>query len=359
MIEVALYGKPSSRYEYLKYILQKRMREVNLELSIREINDVDEFIKDNVHSIPAIRYNNNWLLECGQEEDISEFTNEVLQKIMSVKKVTNKIVVPVDFSEASQNALSYAAQLAQKCGCILEMVHVYHPTPVQVNGQVWVNPDGEKPFVKQLDTLFEKTKQRFKGLQVDKQFLYGFPVDELVTLSRLENTRFVVMGTTGASDGLKQLFGSVSQEVSQKAHCPVFAIPPEADFEFEKILYATDDPVLDSSAIKLLENLMEDSDTHLKIVHIKTPDQDSNKDQWLKDIPTVFPDLKNYDVGAVTSDSVVKGILQAADEDGSDIIAVATRKRSFWSSLFHKSTTKELLTQLGQHPLMIFHNRED
>ncbi|MDX1684868.1 MAG: universal stress protein [Saprospiraceae bacterium] len=358
MIEVALYGKRSSRYEYLKYILQQRSQEAHLDLSIKEINEVDDFIKENVHSIPAIRFSNNLLLECGQDEDISDFTDEVLKNLLIVNQNRSKIIVPVDFSEGSDNAIAYASRLAQKCGCQLLLTHIYHPTPVQVNGQVWVNPEGEKPFVDQLEQLTDRVKSNYTEIQVEQQFIYGFPVDELVKLSRQEDAKFIVMGTTGASDSIKRLFGSISQEVSQKAFCPVFAIPSDTDFSFKRLLYATDDPTLDVNAIKFLQGLFE-KDSHLDIVHINIDDDDSLKEKWLDDIPVVFPDLNNYSVSEIKSDSVVKGLLEAADKNQSDLIAVATTHRSFWSGLFHKSTTKELLSRLVGHPLLTFHKGDE
>lgn len=359
MIELALYGKESSRYEYLKYLLHEKVTAAHETLSIKEINDVDTFIKDKVHSIPAIRYNGNWLFECGQDEDITQFTDEVFNKILSVKRQASKIVVPVDFSDSSENVIDYAAHLAEKCGCGIKLIHVYHPTPVQVNGQIWVNPEAERPLERRLEEYTNMLQQDFPQLAVETQIVYGFPVDELVTLSKSVDTRFIVMGTTGLSDRIKQLFGSVSQTVAQKAHCPVFAIPHQGRPKMERVLYATDDPVLDVPAINFLESLLElDNSTKVTFVHVGRGDKTKVKKEWLDQLSCVFPNLNHFDSLVIENNNVAKGIAETAESSQSDLIVVATQHRSFWNDLFHQSTTKALLRELGQRPLLIFHDRE-
>ena len=200
MIEVALYGKRSSRYEYLKFLLKKKVDEANLDISIKEINDVQSFIKENVQSIPAIRLKNNRLLQCGQNEDISKFSDKVIRQILSNNTKPRKIIVPVDFSQPSINAAQYAIGLANTCGSEIEIVHAYHPTPVQVNGTVWIDPEAEKTFREQFEANVSKLQEANPGVTINSDFIYGFPVDELINLSKKEDTKFIVMGSTGENN---------------------------------------------------------------------------------------------------------------------------------------------------------------
>lgn len=357
MVEVALYGKPSSRYEYLKMFLRRKSEENNIQLSITEINDVDIFIKDNVLSIPAVRVGKNKLLECHQEDDIYEFTNDVLAKLLNVKKSSNKIIVPVDFSEHSSNALKYAAALASDCGCDIELVHIYHPTPVQVNGQVWVNPEGEKPFEEQLEKWWKEAKTEYDDISFSYELIFGFPAGELVKASKTPNTKFIVMGTAGNNEGIQNIFGSVSQEVAQKAHCPVFVIPPDCEFKYERILYATDNPSLDVNALQVVKELAEKLKAHIQLVHIQT-DDNVHTNNWINDIPVVIPELQNFDISTVKDTSITNGLLDAAQKDNSDLIVLATKHRTFWEGIFHKSTTKELLKNLSKYPLLVHHSEQ-
>ena len=355
MIEVALYGKPSSRYEYLKLLLRQKVDEANLEISIKEINDVQSFIRDKVRSIPAIRIKNNRLLQCGQNDDISEFSNRVIRQILKNNNKPRKVLVPVDFSTSSLNAVDYAIALAKVCSSQVELVHAYHPTPVQVNGTVWIDPEAEKNYRDQFKSTLESIREKHPDLVITDQFIYGFPVDELIELSKKDDTKFIVMGSTGENNSIRDLFGTVSQEVSQKAHCPVFVVPGNAKFGLKKVLYATDNPVLDAAGLRVVNRLAGLTKASIHIVHINANGDGSLEEKWLKEIPTVFPELKDFSVGESQNPSVVEGLLTEAKSTNADLIAVATTHRSFWSSIFHKSTTKELLKSLRDQPIMIFH----
>jgi nucleotide-binding universal stress UspA family protein len=93
----------------------------------------------------------------------------------------------------------------------------------------------------------------------------------------------------------------------------------------------------------------------IHIVHVNNDKAGSFKGKWLNEIKTVFPELKNYTISEATNESVVEGLLDQAADQTADLLVVATTHRSFWNSIFHKSTTRELLLNLGDQPIMIFH----
>ena len=55
MLNVTMYGRPSSTYEYAKYAILNKAKEANIELNLSEISDERLFISDRVESIPAVR----------------------------------------------------------------------------------------------------------------------------------------------------------------------------------------------------------------------------------------------------------------------------------------------------------------
>jgi nucleotide-binding universal stress UspA family protein len=209
MIEVALYGKPSSRYEHLKLILSNKLDEAGVDIRLTEINDVETFIKDNVHSIPAVRLNNKMYFECPEDIDIDEFTDDVIKNILlDNDSRMMKIIVPVDFSEPASNAIEYAISLANLSNVGIHITHAFHPTPVQVNGAVWVDPDAAKNSEKQLKHLVDDVIKRHPNVAISSSLEYGFPVDTLIKLSQAPDTKYIVMGSLGSNNTIRQLFGS-------------------------------------------------------------------------------------------------------------------------------------------------------
>ena len=356
MIEVALYGKPSSRYEHLKLVLNTKLDEAGIDIRLTEINDVETFIRDNVHSIPAVRLNNRMYFECPEDINIDDFTDNVIKNIlMDNDSRMMRIVVPIDFSAPAANAIEYAASLAELSGVGIHILHAYHPIPVQVNGAVWVDPDAARNGEHQLKDFVDDVIKRHPEVSITSSFEYGFPVDTLIKFSQQPDTKYIVMGSKGSNNTIRQLFGSVSQEVSQKANCPVFVIPENSSFTLKQIVYATDNPVLDASGLRMVHRLAKLTDARIHIVHVNSDNADSYGRKWLNEIKTVFPELKNYTISEAVNKSVVEGLLGQARSQKADLVVVATTHRSFWDSIFHKSTTKELLLNLGDQPIMIFH----
>lgn len=134
------------------------------------------------------------------------------------------IVVGVDGSEASRDALRWAHEEARLRGASLRLVHV------------WVYPYlGPRTGVHEPRELMEGDAaalladelQRFRaevpdGVAVEPRLLEGSPPDGLVAESR--DAELVVVGTRGRGGFSTLLLGSVSSAVAHHAHCPVVLV---------------------------------------------------------------------------------------------------------------------------------------
>jgi len=137
-----------------------------------------------------------------------------------------KIVVPSDFSAPAETAVRVAADLSQRYGAELTLLHVYEPVPYALsNGDAMNMPS-------QLDRSFEELNQKLYALQrlvraigvtrTDTRLLQGPVVREITTFAA--GFDLLVMGTHGRT-GLAHLFlGSVSERVLQRAPCPVLIV---------------------------------------------------------------------------------------------------------------------------------------
>ncbi len=138
-----------------------------------------------------------------------------------------RILCPIDFSEPSQRALSYAVALARWYGARLEAVHVASPPePETADGVAVVEPD---------------TRGFEDGLTADLRRVVGEPglpdVAQRVVITRsrthdaiVEHARaiaadLVVMGTHGRGGFNRLLLGSVTERVLRTAPCPVLTVP--------------------------------------------------------------------------------------------------------------------------------------
>lgn len=139
------------------------------------------------------------------------------------------ILVPLDGSEQSKKALEIAAEIAKKFNGKLMLVHVLSLTP-RICGVADFPPGAAEEYS---NTLAEYGKRilsegRIKaeklGVVVDTLLKEGFPVQEIMKMSRNEKFGLIVMGTRGLGEMKGMLMGSVSQAVSHRAASPVLLV---------------------------------------------------------------------------------------------------------------------------------------
>jgi universal stress protein A len=147
---------------------------------------------------------------------------------VNVHSRINRILVPVDFSPDSQNALRYAADLAAACGAEIMMLHVVEPVYV-TEPYLGVAPEfgmfldeqmrNAKAVLADLGTDLKK-----KGQRVRTMVAAGPPALLIVDTAKDIRTDLIVMGTHGRT-GVAHLFiGSVAEKVVRTAQCPVLTV---------------------------------------------------------------------------------------------------------------------------------------
>jgi nucleotide-binding universal stress UspA family protein len=133
---------------------------------------------------------------------------------------TSRIVVGVDGSASSLEALSWAARQAVLTGSSLEIVMTWE-WPSSYGWAVPVPPDfdPESDMQQTLDTTVAGVLAEHPGLQVKPRLLNGHPAPILVETS--EGADLLVVGSRGHGEFVGMLIGSVSEHCATNAHCPV------------------------------------------------------------------------------------------------------------------------------------------
>lgn len=141
----------------------------------------------------------------------------------------DKILVPTDFSPASEPALDLAIELARTAGAALTLLHVYNPAPYEIPEGMPVasilNVDSViAEFRKQLDGA--KAKAEKAGVaRVDTLLVQGIAYAEIVHVAEQRGCGLIVMGTHGRTGFAHMLLGSVAEKVVRKATCAVVTVP--------------------------------------------------------------------------------------------------------------------------------------
>ncbi len=139
------------------------------------------------------------------------------------------LVVPTDFSAASNAALERAKELARRLGEGIALVHVID------DSFYYVSPLGVPPVpTTYLSDLEQRLLDHLAGMAASVREA-GVPCEAVVrrgqtapqVLAYIDEIKpsMVVMGTHGRTGWKHALLGSVAERVVQRADCPVLVVP--------------------------------------------------------------------------------------------------------------------------------------
>lgn len=282
-------------------------------------------------------------------------------------KKTIKILVPIDFSDCSENALIFALLLADKIKANILVLHV-----PRVNTSHMENPVSASLVVAEQISL--SRKRLMKSVQKATKSIHSF-LDEIpaiqtnIAMGSVEATIFdeaiknqvdyIVLGTQGENSTLDKYFGSVAFNVLKNAPCSVMVIPENAKFENKVVMgYATNfldaDPFETWKAMKLFKAFKP----KIKFVHFNE-NKVYNEDK-IKALDSYFsesaPEL-NVEFYSFPVKDKVKDMNDFIVQQNINMLVMYKPKRTFFESIFHNSYTQQM-AKYTNIPLLVFKETE-
>ena len=153
-----------------------------------------------------------------------------------------KLLVPVDGSTASVNAVKKAMEIARKDHYSMKIVSIVDSGHVRDKWHELVDShlqSEEREEYKDLKLRKENaekilhavvTRLDFTGIDVETQVLVGEPYVEILEVANTEKVDLIVIGNRGFSKIKRFFLGSVAQRVISEAPCPVLVIHAEAAY---------------------------------------------------------------------------------------------------------------------------------
>ncbi len=270
------------------------------------------------------------------------------------------IIVPVDFSIYSENALKVAAQIAKKQHATIIAVHMMGLSDANL-----IKEDNS------MEGMFylKLTQKRFSEF-LDKDYLEGITVQqtvknykifsELDDVAKEHEADLIVMGSHGSS-GLQEVFvGSNTEKVVRTASVPVLVIKNDYEPTSSTAVFACDYKLESLEVFKkamLLFNLL---DIHTKLVYINLPGENykSTKqiEQQIVDFlvhldkeDTILPE----DVTIYADYSVEQGIFNYAKKVNAGVIGIPTHGRRGLAHFFSGSISEDIVNH-SELPVITF-----
>jgi universal stress protein A len=151
----------------------------------------------------------------------------------SEKLALKKILVPSDFSPASDNAFKYALHFGQKFGAQLHVIHVLEPV---LSPQFAGLPEAPAFSKEELATV-EKNLRAWAdsagaaGVAAKLVLRNGLPSHEIVEAAKDLDVDLVIIATQGHTGWKHFCIGSTAERVVRAAPCPVLVVR-EKEHEF-------------------------------------------------------------------------------------------------------------------------------
>lgn len=136
-----------------------------------------------------------------------------------------RILVPLDFSRCSFDALEYGVLVAQRSNAFMKLLHVLEPVSYGL--------DFTLPHAAQHESSKTAVTERLSalassltaaGLASDFLMRGGLPADSILDVARAQSVDVIVMGTHGRRGLSHVVFGSVAESVLRRSLCPVLTV---------------------------------------------------------------------------------------------------------------------------------------
>jgi nucleotide-binding universal stress UspA family protein len=257
------------------------------------------------------------------------------------------IVVPVNFSDNSNNAARYAAALAQCVSAELYLVHIFQPPVATAEAPMPQSTYEELQTnaLRLLQELASRLKQQTGGnVKISSNLRVGTVEESIEKFCAEVHPSLVIMGATGSS--LENvLLGSNTKHAVGHLPYPILVVPEKVQFTpIRKIVMACDKLDLNAGMpliVPMIRELAGLSQAKITLIYIAADEQSASEftqafNRWNERLKGLNPDL--ILVRGTKVDEEIDEYLSGQD---ADLVLVFPKKHGWLE--FHRSHAKRLI----------------
>jgi nucleotide-binding universal stress UspA family protein len=274
--------------------------------------------------------------------------------------MSNKILIPVDFSIHSDKAIQYAAQLAKNNNFQIDLLHVFTD-----HSNIYLNAlqdpslvDPRVPEAKQkMVQLIENKRNEASNIQLQALYADGNLYDVVNQLTTKEHYNAIVMGTKGAFGLDALLTGSNMFDVFLNTKVPVLAVPySEKAFKVEKVGLLCNFKPAEIDVLKQATKLYG-TDFELVLIHVNTSSESIHnidksfevfidkiiEETGIEDISYV---IKSQTFFVQYKENISSAIDTVISDEMLDALLVTKSKKSFLRKIIEENIVKRMAYQI-------------
>lgn len=273
------------------------------------------------------------------------------------------IIVPTDFSPVALNALHYALDMATSIKAEIILLNTYQApvaysdAPISPVTTISID-DIKNSSQERLEDLRQEVSRITGGkMRVYTEAKLGNTVDVLEEICSAVKPFAIVMGSHGSTGIERLIMGSTTLSVIRHLRCPVIVVPPGTSYKkIRKMGLACDfKDVVETIPTEYIKNMVHEFNAELQVLNVNPDGENYDDDTPLESawLDTLLGDMKpNYYF--LKRDDVVEGINEFSETHNLDVVIVIPKKHNLLERIFHKSRSKELITN-AHIPIVSIH----
>lgn len=267
------------------------------------------------------------------------------------------MLLPLDGSPASEQAVPVAARLARAAGATLHLVHVHAPSahPISIEGLPVIDEDLHSLAALHEQTYLDRWCERLsaEGVHAVASRLEGPIAAALIHYAHQVHANLIIMTTRGVSGFTRLILGSVADALVRDTHIPLLLLRPPHTMEtiplepFRKILLPLDGSPLAEWIVRRAQALGALDGAEFVLAHITDAENAAERESATHYLEQVADRIRA--AGQVARTEVIYGQMPAeticafAREEGASLIALATHGHSGLAEKLLGSVTDRVL----------------
>ncbi|MFN6037705.1 MAG: universal stress protein [Bacteroidota bacterium] len=269
-----------------------------------------------------------------------------------------KIICPTDFSDAADNAIDYAAKLAQIFWVELLLLNIQKISPVLFSATYDINPGSYS------EERIKSAAAALRGISdhVNKAFhitsTYEVEISSK-TLARAvagegEDSVLFVIGTNGADNIYQRIFGSHAFRIVKQTKLPVLIIPENQDYKtIARVLFIVTKHDEKNLPLDQLENFLEKFDAKITFLitgNIKTYEYCREQvDKFYKE------KLNNHEFWNKNNQDTIAVLNEIKETSSFDLMVIQEHEKSLMQELISEDPLKKI-SAYPKIPILVLHS---
>ena len=265
---------------------------------------------------------------------------------------TGVILVPIDFTAVTANALTVAIRLAQLLKLSVHLVHVLEPelTSSGLPGRVAsdnVPASLIQEGTERLQALAMQTVQQHQ-VACSASHRVGEPVEEIAFIGRETNTRLIVMGVRPGSNLLAHRQNTIAYQLVKTADSPVLTIPADRVWpSFRRILFPVRPVPGALDKYEFSRSFIRDSQAELTVLALFNPDEIISRQQLNDEIALLDEKLAQdgirYQTLFQATELAAEAVLGKATALDADLLIITAALNTTSTNFFVGPFTRQVI----------------